>query len=248
MRFPLNQVSTVLFVGLGLLADTAAAHADPFVFPSITPDPNPIQLIGPGGESFTFLKTAATTGGLYTLADLTFAPGDGPLPHIHHNEDEWFYILSGQVQVELGNQIYGDITQTPGINLPKETLFETVAGPGTLVFLPKDHVHTFLAAGATAAEMFSIWAPGGEENFFQAVAGQSAQKQAKIALQFGISLSTFRDQYVSAVVPGLDITDNHGQQLLALLAQTPAQVPEPSSWLLAGTGFIGVICLRKLRA
>src|SRR5215472_889102 len=104
----------------------ASGAANPFVFPNVIPDPNPVIVHGTGGELFTFLKTAATTNGSYSLGDAVFTTG--PLPHIHHREDEWFYVVSGQVAIEMGDDVYPDITQVPGINLPKETMHIIIRG------------------------------------------------------------------------------------------------------------------------
>ena len=228
MRFDLKKVSTTfVFAGLGLLAGILAARADPpFMFPSITPDPNPIQLTFSDGENFTFLKTAATTGGLYTLASDAFPPGGGPLPHIHHHDNEWMYVVSGQVEIDMGDNLYPNIDQVPGINLPKETLYKTVAGPGTLVYMPEYHVHTFVNVGDTMAVILAVWAPGGIEGFFEAAQGTSAQQTSEIGLQYGLDGSTYPSEYVSKILPGMDMTDNQSQGLLSILTGSPPNTTE----------------------
>ena len=58
-------------------------------------------VLGPGeGESVWFLNsrmtlkaTGATTGGGYGLLESSIPPGFSPPMHVHHREDESFYVL-----------------------------------------------------------------------------------------------------------------------------------------------------------
>ncbi|MBW4617281.1 MAG: hypothetical protein KME21_29470 [Desmonostoc vinosum HA7617-LM4] len=40
------------------------------------------------------------TNGQYTLAELRVDPEIGPPPHIHHREDEAFYIQEGELEFQ----------------------------------------------------------------------------------------------------------------------------------------------------
>jgi mannose-6-phosphate isomerase-like protein (cupin superfamily) len=47
--------------------------------------------------------TATDTGGQMTIVEITEAPGaEAPL-HVHHREDEAFWILDGDVTLEVGD-------------------------------------------------------------------------------------------------------------------------------------------------
>ena len=47
--------------------------------------------------------SAADTGGQYTLLDITM-PANAAAPlHVHHTEDEGFYVLEGSVTVHVGD-------------------------------------------------------------------------------------------------------------------------------------------------
>jgi len=221
-----------MLTGLGI----TSGAADPFVFPTVTPDPNPVIVHGTGGELFTFLKTAATTNGSYSLGDAVFTTG--PLPHIHHREDEWFYVVSGQVDIEMGDDVYPDITQVPGINLPKETMHGIIAGPGTLVWAPRYHLHAFQSADGNLAEMYVVMAPGGLDQFFANTEGKSPEEQSRIALDYGFNLSIYPSQYVAGIDDNFMMDDNHASELLALLAATP--VAEPPSWSLLCVSILGL--------
>ena len=47
------------------------------------------------GELVTCKVTSDQTSGAYTLFEATTPPGAGPPPHVHHREDESFYVLEG---------------------------------------------------------------------------------------------------------------------------------------------------------
>src|SRR3954470_4275578 len=75
-------------------------------------------------------------------------PGGGPPPHIHTREDETYYILSGQIEVVLG----------------EETL---VAGPNDFVKVPRGTVHRFTNTGTETARMLLTFTPAGIEHWFE---------------------------------------------------------------------------------
>jgi quercetin dioxygenase-like cupin family protein len=90
-----------------------------------------------------------TNGGLFVL-EARVPPGGGPPPHIHHAEDEIFYVLQGAVT------FFAD-----GV--------ETEIGPGGLVHIPRGVVHTFRNSGATEAMLLVMTTPAGLERYFTAV-------------------------------------------------------------------------------
>jgi mannose-6-phosphate isomerase-like protein (cupin superfamily) len=75
----------------------------------------------------------------------------GPPLHRHHREDEWMYILEGEVTVEIDGE-------------------RTVAGPGTMAFAARGTVHTFQNFEKTPARMLVMVTPAGLDNFFLDVA------------------------------------------------------------------------------
>src|SRR5712664_2724310 len=68
--------------------------------------------------------TAADTGGLCTIVEVTCGPGYKSALHVHHREDEGFWVLDGQVTLEVGG-----------------TKFE--AGVGDYAFGPRGLPHRF---------------------------------------------------------------------------------------------------------
>jgi mannose-6-phosphate isomerase-like protein (cupin superfamily) len=67
-------------------------------------------ILGPGegqtmqvpGHPMTYKARKEDTGGAYALVEATVA-GQGPPQHIHHAEEEAFYILAGEVNVQVGD-------------------------------------------------------------------------------------------------------------------------------------------------
>jgi quercetin dioxygenase-like cupin family protein len=100
------------------------------------------------GDTLTFKATAADTGGAYTLVDVLAAPGEGPPPHIHDNEDETFYVLDGRFEI-----------------LVAERLID--AGPGTFALVPRGTVHRFRCVDDRPGRILVMFTPGGLEGFFR---------------------------------------------------------------------------------
>ena len=92
--------------------------------------------------------TAADTGGQMTIVEVTEHPGaEAPL-HVHHRDDEGFWILEGDVTFEVG-----------------DTTIE--ASAGDYVFGPRDIPHRF-TVGDRGCRMLFILVPGGFEDLIRA--------------------------------------------------------------------------------
>jgi mannose-6-phosphate isomerase-like protein (cupin superfamily) len=96
----------------------------------------------------TILATAAQTGGAFGLVHMEVAAGHGPPLHIHHAEDEAFWVLEGQLTVRCGDA-------------------EFAAGPGSYVYTPRGVPHTFRVEGAEPARTLMINTPAGLIGFFR---------------------------------------------------------------------------------
>jgi quercetin dioxygenase-like cupin family protein len=107
----------------------------------------------------TFKATAAETGGAFALMEHLGVPGTGAPPHIHHGEDEFFYVLEGEANFHLDGK--------------------SVAGkPGTFLFLPRDIEHSFEVIGETPCRMLVGCTPAGFENFFAEMGEPAATRTA----------------------------------------------------------------------
>src|SRR4051794_6632088 len=111
------------------------------------------SLAGEGEETWfqpnrmTIKATAEVTGGAYGLVEAWIRAGSSPPLHVHHREDEAFFVLAGQVRFHCAGR-------------------DIVAGPGAFVFLPRDVPHTFIVEGDEDARMLTLLSPGGGERFF----------------------------------------------------------------------------------
>jgi quercetin dioxygenase-like cupin family protein len=95
------------------------------------------------GQLAEIKATAADTGGQMTIVEVTCAPGyEAPL-HVHHREDEAFWILDGQVTLYVGEQTIE-------------------ASAGDYAFGPRDIPHRF-SVGEAGCRMLFICTPGGFE-------------------------------------------------------------------------------------
>lgn len=98
------------------------------------------------GNHFTIKGRADHTGGALGLAEARMWPGMATPLHVHHREDEAFYILDGQVRFRLGVE-------------------EFTAEPGDFVFGPREVPHCFKVLDI-GARMLVLLTPAGMEHMF----------------------------------------------------------------------------------
>ncbi len=91
--------------------------------------------------------------------------------HYHHNEDEYSYVLRGQLGALLGDDV-------------------VTAGPGSWVFKPRGQWHTFWNAGDEPCEIIEVISPAGFENFFREVAANwgDMEKFAEINKKYALDM------------------------------------------------------------
>ena len=56
-------------------------------------------------ELLTHKIPSHKTGGAYALFEAATPPGAGPPPHVHHREDEAFYVLEGEYEFLVDGNI-----------------------------------------------------------------------------------------------------------------------------------------------
>jgi mannose-6-phosphate isomerase-like protein (cupin superfamily) len=101
-----------------------------------------------------FLVWGAESGGGFSLVEHPIPPRTLCAPlHRHANEDEYSYVLEGRMGALLGDDV-------------------VYAGPGDLVFKPRNQWHTFWNAGDAPCRILEIISPAGFEHFFNEVAAQ----------------------------------------------------------------------------
>ncbi len=99
------------------------------------------------GGLTTVKATGKETDGRYTLVEVLEPEGEQPF-HVHHREDEGFWVLEGELTFEVGE--------------------ETIkASPGSFLFGPKDVPHRYTVESGPARMLF-ILSPAGFEEFIYA--------------------------------------------------------------------------------
>jgi quercetin dioxygenase-like cupin family protein len=103
------------------------------------------------GDIYTFKVTGKETNGAFTIFDQVVQPQNGPPPHIHHREDEAFYVIEGRFSFLSGDK-------------------ETVCEAGSFIYIPRGVIHTFKNIGDTQGKLLVTFSPAGLEGFFYALA------------------------------------------------------------------------------
>src|SRR5439155_18138950 len=99
------------------------------------------------GILMTFNATTQDTDWALRPVEGLHAPGTGAPPHIHHNEDEFFYVIDGEVEVTIGDQ-------------------KVQGKAGSFVFAPRDIPHSYTVTGSQNSRLLLGAAPAGLENCF----------------------------------------------------------------------------------
>lgn len=146
------------------------AHHGPPTSAVIPPDGGDLLGFADGVQD-RFLVEGHTSGGRLALVEHILAPRALAAPlHRHSREDEYTYVLEGDVGVRLS----GD---------------ETVVGPGAVLVKPRGQWHTFWNAGGGTARVLEVIAPAGIEALFRTLDGLEDWPQPdeliRLAAQYG---------------------------------------------------------------
>lgn len=135
------------------------------------------------GDLYTFKVTGQQTGGAFTVIDQIIQPQGGPPPHIHHREDEAFYVLEGKF-----------------IFLSGDTQKEV--GPGSFVYIPKGTLHTFKNIDTKPGRLLVTITPAGIEDFFYAIGSPAKDQPGAPAFDPGVidKIMKLAGQYQMEVV------------------------------------------------
>jgi mannose-6-phosphate isomerase-like protein (cupin superfamily) len=116
-----------------------------------------VRIVGPndGAEGFLgsigvrFMIDGPEAGERFSLVEHPMSPRALAAPlHLHTREDEYSFVLEGRMGALLGDDV-------------------VEAGPGDLVFKPRNQWHTFWNAGDEPCRILEIISPAGFENFFR---------------------------------------------------------------------------------
>ncbi len=115
-----------------------------------------------GDTFYTKVLTKDTDGDLYIYESIRAKEG-GPALHYHYNQDEWWYVIEGEFQIKVGDQLY-------------------YAKAGDSVFGPRKIPHAFAKVneGGTARLLITFQPAGKMEEFFIAVSEGKLKKMTPV--------------------------------------------------------------------
>ena len=127
-----------------------------------------VKLVGPddGLEGFLgsigvrFMIDGPEAAERFSLVEHPMSPRALAAPlHLHTREDEYSFVLEGRMGALLGGEV-------------------VEAGPGDLVFKPRNQWHTFWNAGDVPCRILEIISPAGFERFFRELVEMGGVAQA----------------------------------------------------------------------
>jgi mannose-6-phosphate isomerase-like protein (cupin superfamily) len=101
------------------------------------------------GGRFNRMVSSEDTDGDLLMYDTVRHEKGGPAFHLHHNQDEWFYVISGEFIIKVGDDVF-------------------TLKAGDSAFAPRTIPHTFANVSDGEARMLVLFQPAGSmENFFK---------------------------------------------------------------------------------
>ena len=143
-----------------------------------------VKVVGPdnGREGFLgsigvrFMIDGEEAGKRFSLVEHPMSPRALAAPlHRHTREDEYSFVLEGRMGALLGDDV-------------------VEAGPGDLVFKPRNQWHTFWNAGDEPCRILEIISPAGFERFFQELSGMGGvlaadpEAVAELSQRYGLEM------------------------------------------------------------
>lgn len=125
------------------------------VAPPDTRTPAPLNIAG----ATALLKAGGPdTAERFAFFHLTTLPMSGPPLHVHSREDELFYILEGEVVLQIGTD-------------------RVTASAGATAFLPRGIPHTYQNFSGAPARLLVLVTPAGLDRFFERLSAGTAPGQ-----------------------------------------------------------------------
>lgn len=227
------RLFVVLLVILGILTIVppqalAVSQRSATSYPTLDNFPTPNlekteKILGPAGEIFEF--ATCNSGDLgFTIANAQIPAGAGPLPHIHHYTNEWFWTPEGGLELFQSTKEYPDLNNPATTNQAgNATIYTINTQPNQVVYGPKYRVHGFANTTTETRPLTFVWLQdssspeypfhdGGIREYFQDVGIpiKNINKLPKItdeareefvthAPDYGINQSYYFLQYVNRV-------------------------------------------------
>jgi mannose-6-phosphate isomerase-like protein (cupin superfamily) len=132
---------------------------------SSTPNPVPAGPVPAGADRTGHLHSIGfsslafkvipsdTAGGLLVIEHRNLTPDTGPALHLHLSQEEWFYVMEGEVRFQVGER-------------------RMRLGPGESILAPRRIAHTFSASGSPAQMLIAFTPADKMEQYFIDAAAQ----------------------------------------------------------------------------
>jgi uncharacterized cupin superfamily protein len=142
-------------------------------------------LVWLGGLGVNFKLYGDDTGRAFSIVEHPVEPGVLVPPHTHTHEDEFSYVLEGEIGARVGDR-------------------EVHATPGCYIIKPRGIPHTFWNAGSKPARLLEIISPAGFEKYFvemsEVLRGErppDVEKVQEIASRYGL---TYQMSWIAELV------------------------------------------------
>jgi mannose-6-phosphate isomerase-like protein (cupin superfamily) len=146
------------------------------------PPPLPLHVVGAGEDRFGHphslgfssilfkVPTSETAGGLFVMEHTHLLPG-GPALHLHLAQEEWFYVMEGEVVFQVGDQ-------------------RLQLHAGESILAPRLVPHTFSSVGETPSRLLIAFCPAGkmEQYFRDAEIAKSAAADPAFMSRYGMEM------------------------------------------------------------
>ena len=101
-----------------------------------------------GFSSLAFkVVTSDAAGNLFVIEHTNLMPNTGPALHLHLSQEEWFYVMEGEVRFQVGDH-------------------RLRLGPGESILAPRRIPHTFSATGSPAHMLIAFTPADKMEQYF----------------------------------------------------------------------------------
>jgi DNA-binding transcriptional MerR regulator len=136
-----------------------------------------------GGEPHDCKVSAQDTDGAMCVFEFT-GGGGGPR-HLHHDQDEWIYILDGELQFAVGEKQFR-------------------AGAGESVFIPRKVAHVWACVSGKPGKIINVYQPAGKmEEFFRELGKYNGKPYVHEALLIDEFHRLFQDHGMDLLGPPL---------------------------------------------
>jgi len=136
-----------------------------------------------GGEPHDCKVSGQDTDGAMCVFEFT-GMGGGPR-HRHHDQDEWIYVIDGELEFEVGEKRFR-------------------VGAGGSVFIPRKVPHGWAGMKGTPSKIINVYQPAGKmEEFFRELGKYNAKPYVHESLSIDEFRLLFHDHGMDLVGPPL---------------------------------------------